>query len=198
MQGGASQVVFTNPIEIVKIRLQVAGEMTEMTKLGASRVVRDLGFLGLYKVRATPPIWLPWLFSPPQGALACFLRDIPFSAIYFPVYAHMKLALADESGYLGPAQLFTAGFVAGVPAAGLLTPADVIKTRLQVMARQGQDTYNGIADCAVKLMRMEGPRAFWKGTLGENYSPRPANDIHDACSPDIQIFSPIWSDSSHL
>jgi solute carrier family 25 aspartate/glutamate transporter 12/13 len=48
--GGASQVIFTNPIEIVKIRLQVAGEMTETAKLGATRVIRDLGFLGLYKV----------------------------------------------------------------------------------------------------------------------------------------------------
>ena len=101
-----------------------------------------------------------------QGASACFLRDIPFSAIYFPVYAHMKLAFADEHGYLGPAQLFSAGFIAGVPAAGLMTPADVVKTRLQVMARQGQATYSGITDCAVKVMRMEGPRAFWKGALG--------------------------------
>ena len=83
------------------------------------------------------------------------------------MYAHVKLALTDEQGHIGPAQLFTAGFVAGVPAAGLLTPADVIKTRLQVMARRGQTTYNGIADCAVKLMRMEGPRAFWKGAVGE-------------------------------
>ena len=79
----------------------------------------------------------------------------------------MKLALADSDGHLGPAQLFTAGFIAGVPAAGLMTPADVIKTRLQVMAREGQATYSGIADCAAKLWRMEGPRAFWKGALGE-------------------------------
>ena len=50
LQGGASQVIFTNPIEIVKIRLQVAGEMTETAKLGATTVVRDLGFFGLYKV----------------------------------------------------------------------------------------------------------------------------------------------------
>ena len=106
------------------------------------------------------------LIATSQGASACFLRDIPFSAIYFPVYAHVKLALADENGYLGPLQLFSAGFVAGVPAAGLMTPADVIKTRLQVMARQGQATYSGITDCAVKVMRMEGPRAFWKGALG--------------------------------
>lgn len=29
-QAGASQVIFTNPLEIVKIRLQVAGEIASM------------------------------------------------------------------------------------------------------------------------------------------------------------------------
>lgn len=47
-----------------------------------------------------------------QGAKACFLRDIPFSAIYFPVYAHTKSLMADE-GRLGPLQLLTAGAIAG-------------------------------------------------------------------------------------
>ena len=50
LQGGASQVLFTNPLEIVKIRLQVAGEMTEGTRTGAVGVIKELGFSGLYKV----------------------------------------------------------------------------------------------------------------------------------------------------
>merc|ERR1712002_329160 len=79
--GGGSQVIFTNPLEIVKIRLQVAGEITTGPRVSALSVVRDLGFFGLYK-----------------GAKACFLRDIPFSAIYFPVYAHTKAQLVDEQG----------------------------------------------------------------------------------------------------
>lgn len=143
---GASQVIFTNPLEIVKIRLQVAGEITTGPRVSALNVVRDLGLLGLYK-----------------GAKACFLRDIPFSAIYFPVYAHTKEKLADEDGRLGPLQLLTAGAIAGVPAASLVTPADVIKTRLQVAARAGQTTYNGVIDCSRKILREEGFRAFWKG-----------------------------------
>jgi solute carrier family 25 aspartate/glutamate transporter 12/13 len=52
-----------------------------------------------------------------------------------------------------------------MPAAYLVTPADVIKTRLQVQARQGQTTYNGITDAFVKIMKEEGPRAFFKGGL---------------------------------
>ena len=43
-------MVFTNPLEIVKIRLQVAGEIASASKVGAVSVVKELGFLGLYKV----------------------------------------------------------------------------------------------------------------------------------------------------
>ncbi|CAK6954165.1 electrogenic aspartate/glutamate antiporter SLC25A12%2C mitochondrial-like [Scomber scombrus] len=143
---GGSQVIFTNPLEIVKIRLQVAGEITTGPRVSALNVVRDLGFFGLYK-----------------GAKACFLRDIPFSAIYFPVYAHTKAKMTDDEGRLGALQLLTAGAIAGVPAASLVTPADVIKTRLQVAARAGQTTYSGVVDCFRKILKEEGFKAFWKG-----------------------------------
>ncbi|EDV28209.1 uncharacterized protein TRIADDRAFT_21712, partial [Trichoplax adhaerens] len=142
---GGCQVVFTNPLEIVKIRLQVAGEVPGL-RLGAVQVIRDLGLTGLYK-----------------GARACFLRDIPFSAIYFPAYAHLKPVFADKNGSNGPTSLLAAAALAGAPAASLSTPADVIKTRLQVQARKGQTTYDGIIDCTRKLMKQEGFRAFWKG-----------------------------------
>ncbi|KAL7991634.1 hypothetical protein Chor_015890 [Crotalus horridus] len=94
-QAGGSQVIFTNPLEIVKIRLQVAGEITTGPRVSALTVLKDLGLFGLYK-----------------GAKACFLRDIPFSAIYFPVYAHCKLMLADENGHVGGLNLLTAGAIA--------------------------------------------------------------------------------------
>lgn len=49
-QAGFSQVIFTNPLEIVKIRLQVAGEIASTKKLSAITVIKELGFFGLYKV----------------------------------------------------------------------------------------------------------------------------------------------------
>ncbi|KAG8181041.1 hypothetical protein JTE90_024787 [Oedothorax gibbosus] len=144
---GASQVMFTNPLEIVKIRLQVAGEIAAVgRKVRALTVIRDLGITGLYK-----------------GARACFLRDIPFSAIYFPAYAHTKLSFADADGHNGPGSLLLSACIAGVPAAYLVTPADVIKTRLQVAAREGQTTYNGVVDACRKIWKEEGGAAFWKG-----------------------------------
>ncbi|XP_065169922.1 calcium-binding mitochondrial carrier protein Aralar1 [Atheta coriaria] len=153
---GGCQVVFTNPLEIVKIRLQVAGEIAGGTKVRAWPVVKELGVMGLYK-----------------GARACLMRDMPFSAIYFPMYAHTKAAMADENGYNSPLTLLLAGAVSGIPAASLVTPADVIKTRLQVVARAGQTTYTGIMDAARKIYKEEGPRAFWKGTTARVFRSSP-------------------------
>lgn len=153
---GGSQVVFTNPLEIVKIRLQVAGEIAGGTKVKAWSVVKDLGLFGLYK-----------------GAKACLLRDVPFSAIYFPAYAHVKAKFADENGYNHPLTLLAAGAIAGIPAASLVTPADVIKTRLQVVARSGQTTYNGVIDATRKIYAEEGARAFWKGAIARVFRSSP-------------------------
>jgi hypothetical protein len=78
---GGTQVVFTNPYELVKIRLQVQGvlKMQNPSYVPKSTltIAREIGFGGLYK-----------------GASACFLRDIPFSGIYFPVYARTKQAVS--------------------------------------------------------------------------------------------------------
>lgn len=53
-------MIFTNPLEIVKIRLQVAGEITTGPRVSALSVVRDLGFFGLYKVGSRKDLfWCP-------------------------------------------------------------------------------------------------------------------------------------------
>lgn len=149
---GGCQVVFTNPLEIVKIRLQVQGEAAKLegaAPRGAIHIVRQLGVLGLYK-----------------GASACLLRDIPFSAIYFPAYSHLKSDLFHEGRNgkkLSFLETLGAAAMAGMPAAYLTTPADVVKTRLQVEARQGQTRYNGLTDAFVKIYKEEGFKALFKG-----------------------------------
>ncbi|RDX51899.1 mitochondrial carrier [Lentinus brumalis] len=149
---GGCQVIFTNPLEIVKIRLQIQGEAAKLEGAlpkGAGHIIRQLGLVGLYK-----------------GASACLLRDIPFSAIYFPAYAHLKKDIFNE-GYNGKQLSFfetlTSAAVAGMPAAYFTTPADVVKTRLQVEARTGQTHYKGLVDAFVKIYREEGFKAFFKG-----------------------------------
>jgi solute carrier family 25 aspartate/glutamate transporter 12/13 len=100
-----------------------------------------------------------------KGASACLLRDVPFSAIYFPTYSHLKKDFFGESPTkkLGILQLLMAGAIAGMPAAYLTTPCDVIKTRLQVEARKGEATYTGLRHAAKTIWKEEGFTAFFKG-----------------------------------
>ncbi|GAA95278.1 uncharacterized protein L969DRAFT_84990 [Mixia osmundae IAM 14324] len=151
---GASQVVFTNPLEIVKIRLQMQGEAAktrgaENIKRGALHIIRQLGLIGLYK-----------------GSSACLLRDVPFSAIYFTGYSHLKSDIFHEGRdgkKLGFGETLAAASIAGMPSAYLTTPADVIKTRLQSEARKGESTYKGLMDAGTKIFQEEGARALFKG-----------------------------------
>ena len=85
--------------------------------------------------------------------------------IYFPTYNHLKRDMFGESQTkrLGVLQLLTAGAIAGMPAAYLTTPADVVKTRLQVEARKGEAAYTGLVNCAKTIYQEEGFKAFFKG-----------------------------------
>ena len=176
---GASQVMFTNPLEIVKIRLQTIGEQVRLegaVPKGAGTIVRELGFRGLYK-----------------GASACLLRDVPFSAIYFPAYAFAKAYWQGDKVKADPSDLLLAGAMAGAPAASLTTPADVIKTRMQVTSSAGREAYATIPEAAVDIMKNEGPTAFFKGAVARMFRSSPQFAItlmcyelfHDLINPEL-------------
>lgn len=160
---GLCQVVVTNPLEVSKIRLQTQGEyvrqLREQGKIinpkSALEVVRELGLKGLYR-----------------GAPACLLRDIPFSSIYFPTYANIKKGIfgldpgkQGKRSNLEPWELLVSGALAGMPAAFLTTPCDVIKTRIQSKTNMGDIPYTGISDTFKRILREEGIRAFFKGGI---------------------------------
>ncbi|XP_031420510.1 mitochondrial glutamate carrier 1 [Clupea harengus] len=164
---GTCQVVITTPMEMLKIQLQDAGRLEAQRKLmpetvapgaavmkspTAMQITRELlrskGIAGLYK-----------------GLGATILRDVPFSIIYFPLFANLNEL--GKRGAEGPAPFyvsFLAGCMAGSTAAVAVNPVDVIKTRIQSLNRGGQeDTYSGVTDCIRKILRTEGPGAFLKG-----------------------------------
>ncbi|EFP89527.2 mitochondrial aspartate-glutamate transporter agc1 [Puccinia graminis f. sp. tritici] len=149
---GGCQVAVTNPLEIVKIRLQMQGEMARVAgsePIGAMHIIRQLGLVGLYK-----------------GAAACLCRDIPFSAIYFTVYSHLKKDTFGEGvngKKLSFVETLSAAAIAGMPAAYLTTPADVVKTRLQSEAKKGETHYKGLMHCFKTILKEEGPSALFKG-----------------------------------
>nr|AKN21594.1 slc25a-26 [Schmidtea mediterranea] len=155
---GACQIIVTTPMELLKIQLQDEGRtrikgQTGATKASASRIALNLlkekGIFGLYK-----------------GMGATFLRDVTFSAIYFPLFANFnKLGPQRENGkgtvfYWS----FGSGCLAGCIASLSVNPFDVVKTRLQTLKKiEGEQEFTGIFDCFKKTFTTEGWKAFFKG-----------------------------------
>lgn len=175
---GFFNVFFINPLEAIKIRVQVASQINHNERLKSITAIRNLGVSGLYKVctynSSTTIITNKPLTNlkktcsghsfKKQGFLACCLRDVPFCAIFFPCYAHMKVRLQDDDGYNTATSLLMAGILSSLPGAGISMPFDKMKTRLQAEPLPGQSKYAGIGDVMRKIYTEEGLRAFWQGT----------------------------------
>jgi len=164
---GLCQIVITTPMELLKIQLQDAGRLAaqmkaagqstkDLPKISALSVTKELlaskGILGLYK-----------------GTRATMLRDVSFSMVYFPLFANLNALGPRRSPDSTEAVFwwsFVAGMMAGSVSAAAVNPADVVKTRLQLLNKgAGDETYSGVVDAFRKILKNEGPSAFFKGAL---------------------------------
>ncbi|XP_035280310.1 mitochondrial glutamate carrier 1 [Anguilla anguilla] len=180
---GTCQVVVTTPMEMLKIQLQDAGRLAVQRSMAVPAPAPSLAAGPPPPGQPTPPprpsatrITLELLRTRGltglyRGAGATLLRDVPFSMIYFPLFANLNALGRGERGCQGNAQerapflqSFVAGCAAGSVAAVAVTPLDVIKTRLQTLRKGvGEDSYRGIVDCTRRILSREGPSAFLKG-----------------------------------
>jgi solute carrier family 25 aspartate/glutamate transporter 12/13 len=143
---GLCQVIATNPMEITKIRMQMQATLPVEQRQTTMQVVNGLGIRGLY-----------------QGSLSTLSRDIPFSLIFFPAYANIKKYFADDKGNNSIGSLLLSGGIAGATGSFFATPADVIKTRLQLVG--GKERYGNMANCFKTVLREEGVGALFAGCI---------------------------------
>lgn len=136
------------PTEVVKQRAQAAQYPSSMAALRFILAQRgDIGTLGVWR-----EMYRGWSIT--------ILREVPFTAIQFPLWEGMKAwrrrlhgrsqTSATESGIFGS--------IAGAVAAGLTTPLDVLKTRM-MLAKERQAAMS----LFVQLWRESGPKAFIAG-----------------------------------
>jgi solute carrier family 25 aspartate/glutamate transporter 12/13 len=142
---GIVQCSVSNPVEVVKVRAQVSVEAVEFLPL-----IRSLGFHGLFR-----------------GYSACMGRDLAFGGIFFPLYEELRVRLSQLIGAepTKPPMIisFVAGVVAGVPAASLSTPFDVIKTRMQASPKGSFTATATFRQVTRKVLALEGPKALFAG-----------------------------------
>uniref|UniRef100_A0A8C8SBC3 Solute carrier family 25 member 34 n=1 Tax=Pelusios castaneus TaxID=367368 RepID=A0A8C8SBC3_9SAUR len=151
--------VFTNPLEVVKTRLQLQGELRPrgtyrrhyrgvLRALGAVR--RADGLRGLQK-----------------GLAAGLLYQGLMNGVRFYCYSH-----AEDSGLTQrPGGTVAAGAIAGALGAFVGSPAYLVKTHLQAqtvaaMAVGHQHNHQGVTSAFETIYRKQGLVGLWRGVNG--------------------------------
>ena len=136
------QVLATNPMEVMKIQLQMIDGPAKSSSLA---VAKELGIRGLY-----------------NGITVTWMRDIPYNVIFFMTYIQLKRALTSPDGHVSQSRVFSSGVAAGVVAAWAGTPMDVVKSRIQMA---NSPYTNGAVDCMKRLHDEGGWRIFFRGAV---------------------------------
>lgn len=153
--GGASGMFATvcvQPIDMIKTRIQLAGEGS---KQGGSAVaiarnfIRDEGFLALYK-----------------GLGAGLLRQATYTTARMGLFRTISDSMAEPGKPLSFAKKVFAGATAGSIGSIFGVPADLVLIRLQADQTLPVDqrrNYKGVSDAFVRIVKEEGLLSLWKG-----------------------------------
>ena len=113
---------------------------------------------------------------------------IPFTAVQFTVYEHLK-RLLNPSGSYSPLTHIIAGGLAGGVAAGVTTPLDVAKTILQTRGTSPEPEIRnarGMADAFRVIWKRDGLKGFARGLAPRVLTFMPSNAL---CWLSYEFFS---------
>lgn len=155
LSAGGLAAGIANPAEVALIRMQSDG-MKPAAERANYRSVID----ALVRVARNEGVKGLWSGSSPTiiRAMAANFGQLAF-------FSQSKSLLKEHTSLSFQNQTFAAATIAGFFAAFFSLPLDFVKTRLQRggYGPGGKPVYRGLADCAIRALKEEGPLRFYRG-----------------------------------
>ncbi|XP_061817560.1 dicarboxylate carrier UCP2-like [Nerophis lumbriciformis] len=149
---GAMAVAFAQPTDVVKVRFQAQARLSDGGRryngtLDAYKTIaRDEGVRGLWK-----------------GCMPNITRNAIVNCSELVTYDIIKELILKYNLMSDNLPChFTAAFGAGFCTTVVASPVDVVKTRFM---NSGTNQYSSAINCAVTMLKNEGPAAFYKGFM---------------------------------
>jgi len=147
---GFCQIIITYPLELVRTRLALSLKQAGGVKIKGifdcfKMTVKKEGFLSLYKGLG------PTIFS-----------GTPYIGLQMSFYEVFKKTFKSDEKHIWLNLL--SGSCAGLLAQTITYPGDTLRRRMQTNGIGGElTTYKNSFDAIIKITKLEGPKAFFKG-----------------------------------
>lgn len=153
--GGGLAAALANPAEVALIRMQSDGMKPKDQRANYRSVVDAL--IRVAKAEGVKGLW--------SGSYPTIIRAMSTNFGQLAFFSESKSQLSKHTNLSFQNQTFAASVIAGFFASLFSLPFDFLKTRLQrgSSGTSGGPVYKSMLDCAIKVVKDEGPLRFYRG-----------------------------------